>query len=194
MARMRVREFLCAECGKSFPTEGRLHQHATFHIDSNDGKLACRICGLKLKNNRVLKQHEIAHDPDAFKCLICGRYFRRKPHAIFHLRRDHKLNIGEKWGKSPNLDGLIAQNGHPNSAHQNCTPNLVIGSVFQNQARVIAQREGRTVEEEEEDTEMLHVVEIKEEMLDDGSNQQESGGGQIQWQSFEATFQDEDVY
>ena len=190
------KEFLCAECGKSFPTEGRLHQHATFHIhvDSNDGKLACRICGLKLKNNRVLKQHEIAHDPNAFKCLICGRYFRQKPHAIFHLRRDHKLNIGEKWGKSPNLDGLIAQNVHPNPAHKNCTPNLVIGSVFENQARVIPQREGRTVQEEEEDTEMLHVVEIKEEMLDDGFNQQESGGGQIQWQSFEATFQDEDVY
>ena len=50
------------------------------------------------------------------------------------------------------------------------------------------------VQEEEQDTEMLHVVEVKEEMLDDGSNQQESCGGQIQWQSFEATFQNEDIY
>ncbi|XP_041470439.1 histone-lysine N-methyltransferase PRDM9-like [Lytechinus variegatus] len=90
-------EFSCKRCRKKFPSEGHLKEHAAFHKEMKDVKPICEVCGLECKHNKALKQHQLSHNPDAFQCEFCKRYFRRRGCLVYHLRHIHQTFVGEKW-------------------------------------------------------------------------------------------------
>ena len=110
--RENVMQFSCKQCGKGFSSKGRLREHAAFHIGTTKDKPICEVCGLECKHRRELKQHEISHDPNALQCSLCQKYFRRKGCLVFHLRNDHMLFIGEKWGRGT-LQEFLVENSIP---------------------------------------------------------------------------------
>eukprot|EP00057_Strongylocentrotus_purpuratus_P013793 XP_011668267.1 PREDICTED: uncharacterized protein LOC582550 [Strongylocentrotus purpuratus] len=90
-------EFSCKRCRKKFPSEGHLKEHAAFHKEMRDVRPICEVCGLECKHNKALKQHLLSHNPHAYQCEFCKRYFRRRGCLVYHLRHIHQTFVGKKW-------------------------------------------------------------------------------------------------
>uniref|UniRef100_A0A1B0GKT9 C2H2-type domain-containing protein n=2 Tax=Lutzomyia longipalpis TaxID=7200 RepID=A0A1B0GKT9_LUTLO len=85
------RPFKCSLCGKTFKNEPFLMRHMRALHNDERPVFECRICGIKLKQKRSLREHERKHEttPDTFTCPQCGEMFRGKRLLDEHMKEQH---------------------------------------------------------------------------------------------------------
>ena len=94
------KQYVCPECGKSFPRMQRLAVHQESHVVKPT--ISCDICGKEVKNNYRLKQHiEKYHEEANVKCNICDKTFLHK----IDLRK-HKKNCLKQRNKLKNTTNI----------------------------------------------------------------------------------------
>ncbi|XP_053695157.1 zinc finger protein 182-like [Sabethes cyaneus] len=100
------RTFLCAHCGKDFPTTKYMNRHLQTHIKEKVRKVEeefeCEVCGKKMKYKSNYTNHMKTHgpehskqikaDPDSppkkiYLCSICGRNCGSSSNLTVHMRR-----------------------------------------------------------------------------------------------------------
>jgi len=86
-----LKQHICEECGKSFPTAGGLKEHKTSHADKPNPDFQCKIClkFLKQKNSyqkHLMNVHNIGH-----RCKICNNIYFNEHMLIVHVRKAHGI-------------------------------------------------------------------------------------------------------
>ncbi|XP_058819156.1 zinc finger protein 569-like [Topomyia yanbarensis] len=100
------RTFLCAHCGKDFPTTKYMNRHLQTHmkekVQKPDEEFECEVCGKKMKYKSNYTNHMKTHgpehskqikaDPDSppkkiYLCSICGRNCGSSSNLTVHMRR-----------------------------------------------------------------------------------------------------------
>ena len=104
--------YICNQCGKSFPTSGRLENHKYVHEDgqltgwpNENGKFPCQDCGKEYANLPGLRVHiDVVHKGlKNHICHLCGQSFGRRSCLAAHKQTHHGLgpikNSPRKKGK-----------------------------------------------------------------------------------------------
>ena len=111
--------FTCNQCGKSFPTSGRLENHKYEHEDgqltgwlNESGKYACEECGKEYASLPGLRVHiDVVHRGlKNHICHLCGQSFGRRSCLAAHKQTHHGLgptkhDPGKKGKKKKVVDG-----------------------------------------------------------------------------------------
>ena len=90
--RFETRQFICEDCGRSFPTNRSLEAHSVRLHGSHVNTLPCHICGMFLKSQPSLVYHVKRHHsskPDPHLCGDCGKTFKTKADMLNHVERMH---------------------------------------------------------------------------------------------------------
>ena len=99
-AHLKIKDFHCDECDKSFTSKSNLTTHKQTHSGE---KFPCHICGVQLARKINLINHmksahmEGAEKPYTIKqppteqipCHICGKLFNHNRNYRLHFRRQH---------------------------------------------------------------------------------------------------------
>ncbi|XP_060525089.1 zinc finger protein 624-like [Cylas formicarius] len=90
---VKLKNYLCNYCAKSFHTKVQLDGHIRGH--TGERPFSCSFCGKYFKTKAALKTHEQNHlgtTPKRFECDICNKPFSLKAHYEVHKR----THTGEK--------------------------------------------------------------------------------------------------
>ncbi|KAH1028475.1 hypothetical protein HUJ05_001830 [Dendroctonus ponderosae] len=90
---LKLKNYLCNYCAKSFRTKVQLEGHIRGH--TGERPFACSFCHKFFKTKAALKTHEMNHlgtTPQRFKCETCNKPFSLKAHYEVHKR----THTGEK--------------------------------------------------------------------------------------------------
>ena len=111
--------FICNQCGKSFPTSGRLESHKYEHEDgqltglpNEKGKFSCEECEKEYASLPGLRVHiDVVHRGlKNHICHLCGQSFGRRSCLAAHKQTHHgvgptKHDPGKKGKKKKMMDG-----------------------------------------------------------------------------------------
>ena len=95
-------KFICpeADCGRGYPTKGRLNQHLKVHDESKH--VACKYCGQVFNSKKNLGPHEVTCKENPTppvkdkKCEFCPKAFFHKKDLKYHIEHQHKSRAGKK--------------------------------------------------------------------------------------------------
>ncbi|KAM4714027.1 uncharacterized protein FYW61_019132 [Anableps anableps] len=76
--------FVCHICNKTFQTYQNLMNHTQTH--GTDGSFVCNLCNMSFLSEETLNVHMIVHSETPYKCLECGRCFKRATYLVKHIK------------------------------------------------------------------------------------------------------------
>ncbi|XP_067948584.1 zinc finger protein 708-like [Watersipora subatra] len=85
------KQFKCDICDFSTNWERNLNLHIE-NVHSNKQPWMCDRCDLKIYNHSKVKQHQLSHNPNAFKCGQCDFLFETLAKRQWHVKNMH---VGE---------------------------------------------------------------------------------------------------
>ncbi|XP_065365669.1 zinc finger protein 62-like [Calliphora vicina] len=111
---VKKKDFICNEknCGKDFPTQGRLREHQRYH---NSEMFICEECGYKCRKRESLVVHKRHHTGEKpFGCKLCERRFGSKELLNEHMASHETVrkHICDVCGKSFNRPKALYHHKH----------------------------------------------------------------------------------
>ena len=95
----------CEICAKYFPKNHISHHIKLVH--ELEKTFECKTCNKRFKTERILKTHELIHEPDdaryRFSCHVCGQRFTQRGNLDTHL----KIHLGLKPFKCGSCEYLF---------------------------------------------------------------------------------------
>jgi len=87
----------CNQCGKSFPSTGRLKIHMNVHKDDKAKPFKCDVCEKGFSSAASLKNHKLLHTGEVHKCEYCEYTAVQKGNLKTHRLKIHKdlLEVNE---------------------------------------------------------------------------------------------------
>ena len=83
-----VNNFQCDRCDYKCKTKNRLTIHMKNHIDPEDRKYKCEICGKGFLSTQKLKEHILTHAKiKPYKCELCNQAFSNYSGHRQHMMR-----------------------------------------------------------------------------------------------------------
>ena len=80
----------CSQCGKVFPSAGKLKLHMNVHKDEKERPFKCDVCEKGFSAPASLKNHKLLHTGEAFKCEFCSYTAVQKGNLKTHRIKLHK--------------------------------------------------------------------------------------------------------
>ncbi|KAI8427110.1 hypothetical protein MSG28_014738 [Choristoneura fumiferana] len=88
---LKLKEYKCTECEKSFPSLKNLKRHMGIHTDAKD--YACAFCSKGFKSVKMLKEHTQIHLNDKLEkkhgCSHCDAAFVQSGSLKRHMKKQH---------------------------------------------------------------------------------------------------------
>ena len=125
-----TRQYICQDCGRSFPTNRTLEEHMVALHGSHVNTLPCHICGIFLKTQQSLDHHLKRHhiSKPGFVCSDCGKTFTSKTDMVSHFERIHSdtkyscKECGSEFRAKMTLKAHIRRShGKPREKPETCT-------------------------------------------------------------------------
>eukprot|EP00092_Neocalanus_flemingeri_P010726 GFUD01011554.1.p1 GENE.GFUD01011554.1~~GFUD01011554.1.p1 ORF type:complete len:326 (+),score=87.01 GFUD01011554.1:56-1033(+) len=108
----------CGQCGKTFPSAGRLKLHMNVH--SEDKPYKCDVCEKGFSAPASLKNHKLLHTGETFKCEYCDYSAVQKGNLKSHRAKVHKdvleRNDQEEKVTNEEIDNLSENTVEDNNA------------------------------------------------------------------------------
>ncbi|KAG6460268.1 hypothetical protein O3G_MSEX011879 [Manduca sexta] len=95
-------QFSCDQCPQVFTRNTNLVQHKS-RVHLKEKTMTCVICGFKVFNKELLKQHMVKHDDTRpYECEFCKKAFQRKKTLELHIRihTNDKRYVCKECGKA----------------------------------------------------------------------------------------------
>jgi len=86
----KVDDKTCIQCGKVFPSAGKLKLHMNVHKDEKERPFKCDVCEKGFSAPASLKNHKLMHTGEAFKCEFCSYTAVQKGNLKTHRFKLHK--------------------------------------------------------------------------------------------------------
>jgi uncharacterized Zn-finger protein len=92
---LNIRNYKCPEpgCDRTFVDPSSVTKHLVVHLDKNDRKFQCSLCGSTFNRLGALRYHEKTHRQErSHACNICNKSFLAK----YDLTKHYRTHTGEK--------------------------------------------------------------------------------------------------